>query len=507
MGPAPLTYMGWLSATARHDPDRIAVIDPTVTVTYGELVASARAVAAGLADAGMAPGAPVALACEPSAAYLALFLGALEAGVVPAFVNTRLTAREVRAFLERIGPQAVVCDVPHAPLVQDVAWPLVVLPGLAGGTLREQLGTLSGVPRKLPVPAEADPAVIFPTGGTTGLPKGCYTSHRGLLLWSWNVSASTLRHRFEVELYFAPFFHVSLVVGMLAPLFAGGTVVIEPAFSAGSALEAIGRHSVTRLMGAPTVFTALMREAAGDPSALLGIRDIVFGSSSWTDAFCRSLLRNFPNAAISAGYGATEFASGVSRIAPGDFRAGRFTGAGRPNPGCQINILDADDKPVPLGDAGQIAVRSPWQTLGYWNQPDETAATYGADGYIRLGDIGYFDETGWLFVSGRLKEMIITGGENVFPIEVEQALAELPSVVQAAAFGVPDEYWGERVEAVMMVAPGAAAALTGAGLRDAVRGRLAGYKVPKRVHVVDSLPLTPNNKVDRAALRARYQAG
>jgi acyl-CoA synthetase (AMP-forming)/AMP-acid ligase II len=170
-----------------------------------------------------------------------------------------------------------------------------------------------------------------------------------------------------------------------------------------------------------------------------------------------------------------------------------------------MKILDPDDKPVPQGEGGQIAVRSPWQTLGYWNQPDETAATYGADGYIRLGDVGRFDETGWLHVSGRLKEMIITGGENVFPVEVEQALNELPGVVQAVAFGLPDDYWGERVEAAVTVRPGEG--VTADALRASVRESLAGYKVPKRIHVVDALPLTPNNKPDRRALQERFADG
>jgi acyl-CoA synthetase (AMP-forming)/AMP-acid ligase II len=140
--------MGWLSATARHDPDRVALIDSTVTVTYGELVDAARAVAAGLADAGVVRGTPVALACEPSAAYLTLFLGALAAGVVPAFVNTRLTAREVTAFLARIGPQAMICDAANASLVKDAGVPQVVLPGRVGGTLREQLEPLYRTPRR-----------------------------------------------------------------------------------------------------------------------------------------------------------------------------------------------------------------------------------------------------------------------------------------------------------------------------------------------------------------------
>lgn len=506
MGPAGLNYPAWLAANARHDPDRLAVVDPAVRLTYGELVAASRAVARGLLARGLEPGRPVALALDPSAAYLVLVLGALEAGVVPAFVNTRLAPREVRAYLDRIAPQAVVHDGANAALVADAGLPCVAVPNAAdGGTVREQLGPLfADRDGAVPVPGEADPAIIFPTGGTTGLPKGCYTSHRGLMLWNWNVAATGRRHRDEVELFFSPFFHVSLIVGLLAPLLAGGTVVIEPAFAPASALESIRRHGVTRLLGAPTVFAALFAQAGGDREVLAGVRDVGFGAASWTDAFVRSLFENFPEADIFAGYGATEYASTVSAIRPEDFRAGRISGAGRPLPGCAIRILGEDDRPLPQGETGQIAVRSPWQTLGYWNQPEETAATYGADGFVRLGDMGHFDDTGWLTVSGRLKEMIKTGGENVFPIEVEQVLTELPGVAQAVAFGLPDEHWGERVEAAVVA--GAGSGLDGDALRAMLRGELAAYKVPKRIHVVDAIPLTAANKPDRLALQERFGA-
>lgn len=172
MAPSPLTFMGWLSATARHDPGRVALIDSTVTVTYGELVESARAVAAGLADAGLARRVPVALACEPSASYLTLFLGALEAGVVPAFINTRLTPYEVRAFLERIKPQAVVSDAAYTALVKDAGLPLITVPGRrGGGTLREQLEPVYGTPASCLCRTSPTPRSSSPLGGLPGCPR------------------------------------------------------------------------------------------------------------------------------------------------------------------------------------------------------------------------------------------------------------------------------------------------------------------------------------------------
>lgn len=503
MGPLPLNFIQWLRANAMTDGHRVAVIDRSVSLTYAELDEAVRSVAGAIRASGLKPKQPVGLALEPSVSYLVLLLGALDAGVVPTFINTRLAPPEVKAFVERIQPQAVIHDAANKGLVRLVDVPLIEVPGWQNGdTVPEQLASLYGTPGEPYFPDEDDPAVIFPTGGTTGLPKGCYTSHRQLLLWAWNVATTTRRHRHQTELFFAPFFHVSLVVGVLAPLFSASTIVIEPAFDADAMLEAIAKHGATRMQGAPTVYTAMMRAAGDDLSIFEGIEDIIFGSTSSTDAFAQQLLHAFPNADITSGYGATEFASGVSRIGATEFRSGRIDGVGRPNPGCEIVILDPDGNRLPAGEAGEIAVRSPWQTLGYWNQPEETAATYGPDGFIRLGDIGYFSADNWLYVSGRLKEMIITGGENVFPIEVEQVINNCPGVMQAVAFGVPDDYWGERIEAVVTTFPGAD--VSSEQLTARLREHLAAYKVPKAIHIIDELPLTPNSKPDRLALRRMY---
>lgn len=514
MARPPLLFIDWLHANANSDGTRVAVVDASGSFTYADLMTATSSVAAGLVDRGLLLGEPVALAMAPSAAYLATYLGVLEAGGVPTPVNTRLTINESDAYLTRIQPSMAIHDASFAALfaglaervgsVRSVIAVDVTLTSSPAASLATQLQSLWATPRLLPAVSESDPAVIFPTGGTTGLPKGAYTDHRGLMLWVWNVAFSTRRHRNEVELFFMPFFHVSLVVGILAPLFAGGTVVIERTFDVDAAIDTITRHGVTRLMGAPTMFTALGNHPAARSGAFDSVRDVVFGAAASTEAFVSKLMDDFPNAQIVTGYGATEFASSVSRITFEDLQRGRLVGVGRPNSGAQIIIVDNDGERVADGVIGEIAVRSPWQTVGYWNQPEETAATYRADGFILLGDLGYFDDDGWLYVSGRKKEMIITGGENVFPIEIESALTAQPGVAEAVAFGIDDEFWGERIEAVVTVKPGAT--LDVEGLRSASRDVLAGYKVPKKIHVVDAIPLTANNKPDRITLRRTYSA-
>lgn len=502
--PAPLSLPEWLVTTARHRPDHLALIDPDETLTYADLLERMHGSAQALLDAGLQRGEPVCFAMTPSADYLVKILGCLLAGGVAAPVNTRLTPTEACAYIARLEAGLVVSDPEHTATVggagDDGAQPepRVVMSGPDLPPTREGVsvdGLLGGL-------TEDAPAIIFPTGGTTGLPKGAYTDHRGLHLWTWNIAQGSRRHRNEVELYFSPFFHVSLMVGMMAPLFAGGTVVIEPTFDVDRTIDAIRKHQVTRLMGAPTMFAAIGARRDTDRDALEMIRDIICGAAASTEEFTTQLMKDFPNAQIGTGYGATEFASGVSRVEDADLRRGRLDGVGLPNVGCEIRIVDDEGEPVEPGEVGHILVRSPWQTLGYWKQPDETAATYREDGFIDLGDLGKFDKTGWLYISGRSKEMILSGGENIFPIEVENAINAEPGVVEVVAFGVQDDHWGERVEAVVTAAEGTV--LDPEALRNSVRDRLAGYKIPKRIHVVDSIPLTPNNKPDRRALILQY---
>ena len=499
----PLTYTEWFRSTAIQNPSHPAVIDETCSVSFGELYSLASRVAFELRNRDLEIGSPVGLALTPSVAYLTVFLGVLFAGGVPAPLNTRLPTQDLSAYIERIGASCVVHDTAHEAVVEGIMTKSIAISGVANSDrLVNQLGSILGDELLDFAPHESSPAVIFPTGGTTGLPKGVFTDQRGLALWAWNVATTGRRHRQDVELYFSPFFHVTLVVGILAPLFVGSTIVIEQKFDPARAFSSMKSHGVTRLMGAPTMFKALMDSAEGNRPVLGQIRHITFGSAAASPEFIERLMEFFPNADLTTGLGATEFGSGVTKIDPEEIRVGSIHGVGRPVPGAQLRICDSDGRTVPTGKVGEIQVRSPWQTLGYWNQPEETASTYLPDGFIRLGDLGFLDENGRLTINGRLKEMIITGGENVFPVEVETAMLREDEVDEVVVFGVPDEHWGERIEAVVKLREGFD--LDPTLFRDRLRKSVADYKIPKRIHVVDEIPLTPNNKPDRRNLSLKY---
>ena len=496
---AQLLFENVLRAHARQCPDKVALADDQRALTYRELVDAVDQVAAGLRALGTAPGDRVLLALGPSATYLVVFLGALAAGAVAAPLNTRLAPPEVAVYGRRMAPSLVVTETDLIPLMTEVdAERVLVAP--SEPDLRAALGRLRGRPGRPVAPGERDPATIFPTGGTTGLPKGAVLSHSHLWLWLSSGCWNGMRYADDVELFFAPFFHVSLLVGPLTTIFAGGTVVLHPTFDVDRALESLARDGITRFLGSPTMFTALRQHPGFARSPRGRIRTVIFGSMPSSPAFIAELRSDWPNAALFTGYSATEFGP-VVRGLPGDLAQESFEGLGRPLPGVDLRIVDDEGHDLGRGAVGEIAVRSPWQTDGYLGQPDETARTYGSDGFIRVGDLGTLRADGWLTLAGRRKEMIITGGENVFPAEVERVLHQHPEVADVAVFSVPDGYWGERVEAAVVLRPGAR--LHPEELRHFARGLLAGYKIPKRVHRLAALPLTAVHKVDRRALQAQ----
>jgi fatty-acyl-CoA synthase len=494
-----LAYLDWVAATASTRAEKAAIIEAGTVTTYRCLMEEAGQAAHELRSRGVRPGEPIGIAMEPATGYVGVFLAIMMAGGVAAPLNTRLKPAELSAYAERLGLTRVVTDRVHESLIGSTGLAPIAVPGRQAGTsLAAQLSAVLGSESLVPTVTEGEPAVIFPTGGTTGLPKGAFTDHRGLATWAWNVALSGRRTSEEIELYFSPCFHVTFVVGILTPLFMGNTIVIQPRFDPDAAIDAIREFGVNRLMGAPTMFKALLDRADDREISLGGVSNVLFGSAAARGGLIDRMIRGFPNAALMTGLGATEFASSVSRIEPDELRAGKVDGVGRILPGARLKILDADGREVPPGVVGEVAVRSPWQTLGYWNQDEQTAATYDADGFVRLGDLGRVDGEGWLTLVGRSKDMILSGGENIFPAEVEAAVSQMAGVDEVIVFGIADEYWGERVEAAVTVKPGCV--ILAEDIRAYSRRALADYKVPKRVHIVKTLPLTPNNKPDRRAL-------
>lgn len=490
------TLPAWLEAVAAHRADRAALTDLGGTVAYRDLAAAVNATAAGLLATGLRPGDLVATAMTPSTAYAVVVLGCLRAGIVVAPLNTRLTTSELRVFLEPLAARAIVADPEHAPLAGTLGPDVIELARAnQPAPLAERLAPLRA-DATLPPVAEDAIAIVFPTGGTTGVPKGAYYEHRGVWAWLTSVLLAGPQREDDVDLFMSPFFHVTLGVGLLSRLLGGGSLVIQPRFHPPDVLAAMDA-GITRLMGAPTMFAALRREPGFDAAARHRIRGITFGSSPATPSFIAQLVEDYPHAEIRTAYGATEIGP-VTGMEHADLMAGRLAGVGRPLPGVRIRVVDDAGRELPRGEVGQLVVQSPWQTAGYYNRPDETAATFRPDG-VHIGDLGSLDEDDWLHLAGRAKDLVISGGENVFPLEVENVLLQHPAVEQAIAYGLPDPYWGERLEATVVLRPDATLGLE--ELRAFARERLAGYKLPRGLRVVERLPVTPNNKPDRAAAR------
>ena len=243
---------------------------------------------------------------------------------------------------------------------------------------------------------------------------------------------------------------------------------------------------------------ALLRDhprfAATPRSSMKAIR---LGSMAANPDFVAEVMEHYPEATVRTGYGATEFGPLIG-VEHADILAGRITGIGRPHPGAEVRILRPDGSETEPGEVGEFVVRATWQSRGYWGRPDETAATYRPEG-IHIGDLGFVDEDGWFTISGRLKEMIISGGENVFPAEVEDVIRKHPRVRDVIVYGMPDETWGERVEAGIV--PGDDEPVELEELREFARAKLAGYKLPKTMRMLDEVPLTTVQKPDRRAAR------
>jgi acyl-CoA synthetase (AMP-forming)/AMP-acid ligase II len=480
-----------------HRGEQCAAFDSAGSLSYRELVEGMDAVAAGLRRAGVGPREAVATAMEPSLAYLLVVLGAMRAGAVTAVLNTRLTPAELRPYLAPIDPVIVISDPVFNRLSRELGRDIVDLPAaLHPDSAPSRLEPLYGGPAIGDELDEEADTLIFPTGGTTGTPKGAVYDHRGSWLWFNSAIQSEPDRQTGTELFCSPFFHVTFGVGLLARLFAGDTVHILHRFDADDVLAGIGAGA-HRVIGATTMFKMLRERPAfaGTPRAHL--RRIQFGASPASPQFIRQLLVDYPGAKVRSAYGATECGP-VTGMEHEELVGGRIEGVGRPLPGAVLRICDDDGNDLPRGEEGEIRVRSRWSTKGYYNLPEQTAAAFRPDGF-RTGDVGWFAPDGWLHLSGRRKEMIITGGENVFPNEVEGVLLEHPGIRELIVYGMPDEHWGERVEVGIVPEPGRTVQLE--ELRLFARTSLAGYKLPKTMRLLEKIPLTGAHKPDRNAAR------
>jgi len=482
---------------------------------WTEMFDRAARVAGGLRAMGLERGDRVAILSPNSDLYVLLYLAIPWAGGVIAPLNIRWSAAEIRHALGDCTPAFAFvggCVDPDILSLFDARKETTGFVSMDGtGDLART--TISDLLEAEPVGDAGlsgnDLFGIFYTGGTTGRAKGVMLSHAGVVGNAMAMRDLGLFPANARALLVTPLFHMAAVAAQTMALLAGGESVILPAFDPGKALDAIARHRITDVLLVPTMIQMLLDVPGFEPGKLQGLRRIMYGASPMPEATLDRAMAAAPHIDFLQCYGMTELSPTAVMLTPefhrGDHRAaGRHRGAGRPIRDVDIRIVDEAGKPVPPGDVGQVLVRSPGVMLGYWKLPEETAAAL-VDGWMHTGDGGRIDDHGVLYVVDRIKDMIVSGAENVYSAEVESALSQHPGIAQCAVIGVPDTQWGERVHAVIVARPGAE--VTAEAVMDHCRSLIAGYKCPRSVEFRTGLPMSAAGKILKAELRAPYWQG
>ena len=502
----------WLPKRRQTTPDKTALVyGDGREMSYRQLADFTDAMSGLLAQHGIGRGDAVAFIGENCPEFLMTLFGCAQLGAIFVPVNTRLAPPEIEHVLADSGARVLV----HGPDFTDRVAEVAERAGVAHRLQTGEEGS-DGLPGLRPLlragvgghldaaVVPTDPAMIMYTSGTTGKAKGAVLSHGNLTWVSINPALDYDLVSSDVALMISPLFHAAaLGMGALPIILKGATMVLEQSFDAGRALELIERYRVTSLSGVPTTYQLLADHERWGSADLSSLNKLTCGGSAVPtriiDAYeARGL-------SFSQGYGMTETSPGASYLRP-EMSREKQGSVGLPHFFTEVRITDAETGAVvPRGTVGEIEVRGPNVFPGYHGLPEATASAFAEDGWFRSGDLGYLDEDGYLFISDRLKDMIISGGENIYPAEIEDHLNSIEGVTGAAVIGIPDEQWGEVPWAVLTVAAGTDPAQVNTdAVRAALDGRLARYKLPKRVVVVDELPRTASGKVRKAELRARY---
>ena len=501
----PETFGAALAVHAAARPAQVALRFADRVTDYRTFDRHASQVANGLLALGLRPGDRVAYVGKNSDYAVELALGAARAGMVLVPVIWRLAPAEIAGILADAAPRALFVEPAFAAHVGAVPDAVVM-----DETFAHWRDAQSAISPDVAVAPE-DPVLQLYTSGTTGAPKGVILSHaNGIRQRRHQVEAGIdwlLAEPGDPTVIAMPFGHIGGVGVVLGAVNSGQELVIHAEYDPAAVMAAIERHRVRRLFLVPAAIGIMLQHPAAATTDFSSIETLSYGASPIPLPLLQAAVARIGCGFVQV-YGMTETWGSVVALPPEDHLPGRehkMTAAGKALPGVELRILGEDGDALPPGAIGEVAIRSPNNTRGDWNKPAETATALIGDGWLRTGDAGYLDEEGYLFICDRIKDMIITGAENVYPAEVESAIYGHPAVADVAVIGVPDPKWGEAVTAVVVLRDGATA--DAADIIAHARGKIAGFKCPKSVDFVAALPRNPSGKILRRALREPYWAG
>jgi acyl-CoA synthetase (AMP-forming)/AMP-acid ligase II len=507
------TLAASIAARAAQRPDHLAVVCEDREVSYAGLHRQSNRTGHALRAAGAGPGARVAYLGKESEHYYDIVFGCAKAGAVLVPINWRLTPAEVDHILRDSGTELLFVEREFAAAAEQIRPSLprlrtvveIDLPGERAGGLHAWKAAGPDADLDLAT-GPADPVVQIYTSGTTGLPKGVVLPNRAF----FTFGEAMARHGLDwmdwrpddVSLIALPGFQIAGLSWAMQGFNAGVTNVVMRMFISQQALHTVERLGVTTTFVAPAMLQMLLAEPEATPDRFASLRKVAYGGSPISPTLLQRSLEVIGCQFLQI-YASTETGNVAVCLPPADHYPGSplLGAAGRAYPGVEVRIIDGSGRPLPSGEVGEICVRTPAHMLEYWGLPEATARTL-VDGWIHTGDAGYLDAEGYLFVGDRIKDMIIVAGQNVYPAEVENALARHPAVAEVAVIGIPHQRWGEAIHACVVTRSGRQ--VTPRELMLATRGHLADFKVPTSYEFVEVLPRNPAGKILRRTLRDPY---